>query len=283
MKTIIKNLLGAAIMMVLPFSFTSCDDILGHWERPVPVQAFMFKQILDAGSSINVKFTVNDENFSVTFKKEGSKYTVQSDNPIDEKQYSFEYDETNGLLVLTKKWDSDASGNYVPQAQLFFNPETNEFYIINAFGFETIFDGNVTVNNLPGSLTDACPDKTQVAIYGYSTIDSDFTYPWGTLTVNYNKAKGETWHNAVDRYKKSQALGGLLVILDSDKNPILDDGDVAIMKKDGTDIYRCYVSYSISPSVIKTNSTDKIGIKDEASFAGPYKAQAISTSVTPIG
>lgn len=35
MKTKIKNLLGAAIMMVLPFSFTSCDDILGHWEKPV--------------------------------------------------------------------------------------------------------------------------------------------------------------------------------------------------------------------------------------------------------
>ena len=35
MKTKIKNLLGAAIMMVLPLSFTSCDDILGHWEKPV--------------------------------------------------------------------------------------------------------------------------------------------------------------------------------------------------------------------------------------------------------
>lgn len=35
MKTKIKNLLGAAIMMVLPLSFTSCDDILGSWERPV--------------------------------------------------------------------------------------------------------------------------------------------------------------------------------------------------------------------------------------------------------
>lgn len=35
MKTKIKNLLGAAIMMVLPLAFTSCDDILGHWEKPV--------------------------------------------------------------------------------------------------------------------------------------------------------------------------------------------------------------------------------------------------------
>ena len=35
MKTKIKNLLCAAIMMVLPLSFTSCDDILGSWERPV--------------------------------------------------------------------------------------------------------------------------------------------------------------------------------------------------------------------------------------------------------
>ena len=35
MKTKIKNLLCAAIMMVLPLSFTSCDDILGSWEKPV--------------------------------------------------------------------------------------------------------------------------------------------------------------------------------------------------------------------------------------------------------
>ena len=32
-----KNILAAAALLALPVAFTSCEDVLGHWEKPVPV------------------------------------------------------------------------------------------------------------------------------------------------------------------------------------------------------------------------------------------------------
>ena len=32
----VKNILAAAALLALPIAFTSCEDILGHWEKPVP-------------------------------------------------------------------------------------------------------------------------------------------------------------------------------------------------------------------------------------------------------
>ena len=33
----VKNILAAAALLALPIAFTSCEDVLGHWEKPVPV------------------------------------------------------------------------------------------------------------------------------------------------------------------------------------------------------------------------------------------------------
>lgn len=33
----IKNILAAVALLALPIAFTSCEDVLGHWEKPVPV------------------------------------------------------------------------------------------------------------------------------------------------------------------------------------------------------------------------------------------------------
>ncbi len=181
MKTKIKNLLGAAIMMVLPLSFTSCDDILGSWERPVPIpqQAFMFKQILDAGGTLNVKFNFGTD-YSVTFKKVGEKYQVQADGDIDINQFALNY--KNGLLVL----------DYIQekiQGQIFFDPEKNTFYIINDLGRDLTFDGKVTVNGIQGTLTNACPKKAQIVDPDYPTTSVSYVY----------YSEGETWQNVIDR------------------------------------------------------------------------------------
>ena len=32
----VKNILAAAALLALPIAFTSCEDVLGHWEKPVP-------------------------------------------------------------------------------------------------------------------------------------------------------------------------------------------------------------------------------------------------------
>lgn len=190
MKTKIKNLLCAAIMMVLPFSFTSCDDILGHWEKPVPIpqQAFMFKQILDAGGTLNVKFNFFETDYSVTFKKVGDKYQVQADGDIDINDFALNY--KNGLLVL----------DYIQekvQGQIFFDPEKSTYYIINDLGRNLTFDGKVTVNGIQGALTNACPKKAQIVDPDDATTPVSYVY----------YSEGETWQNVIDRSTIS-SVGG---------------------------------------------------------------------------
>ena len=36
MKKILSKLLGGALLFGLTMSLTSCEDILGHWEKPTP-------------------------------------------------------------------------------------------------------------------------------------------------------------------------------------------------------------------------------------------------------
>ena len=36
MKRILSKLLGGALLFGLTMSLTSCEDILGHWEKPTP-------------------------------------------------------------------------------------------------------------------------------------------------------------------------------------------------------------------------------------------------------
>ncbi|SEN29308.1 hypothetical protein SAMN04487902_1114 [Prevotella sp. ne3005] len=190
MKTKIKNLLGAAIMMVLPLSFTSCDDILGHWEKkPVPVQAFMFKQILDTGGTLNVKFNFSGTDYSVTFKKVGEKYQVQADGSININDYALNY--KDGLLVLNYMPDGNILG------QIFFDPEKNTFYIINDLGWNLTFDGKVTVNEIQGALTNACPKKAQIVDPDDATTPVSYVY----------YSEGETWQNVIDRSAISSVEG----------------------------------------------------------------------------
>ena len=36
MKHSIKIVMGSAFMLALPLLLTSCEDVLGHWEKPTP-------------------------------------------------------------------------------------------------------------------------------------------------------------------------------------------------------------------------------------------------------
>ena len=174
--------------MVLPLSFTSCDDILGHWEKPVPQQAFMFKQILDTGGTLNVKFNFCGTDHSVTFKKVGDKYQVQADGGIDINDFALNY--KNGLLVLDYIQEKT-------QGQIFFDPEKNTFYIINDLGRDLTFDGKVTVNGIQGTLTNACPKKAQIVDPDYPTTSVSYVY----------YSEGETWQNVIDRSAISSVEG----------------------------------------------------------------------------
>lgn len=185
MKRIIQKIVGAALLLALPLSFTSCEDILGSWDKPIPStpEVTLFKAILDSGSSMNVKFKVGDENFSVTFKKVGDKYTVQSDNPVDLESYKLDY--KDGYLIMTYIQED-------PQSQIFFNPIDETYYIINDLGRDLKFDGTVNVNGTDLTVTNACPKKAQIDIAADPT----------PFFVSYKE--GETWQSVIDRYAISQ-------------------------------------------------------------------------------
>ena len=83
MRKLMRIFMGAA-MLALPMMLTSCegtlDDVFGQWDRPskIPAEVFMFKKVLDNGSTLTVKLNVNGTYMTFTFKKEGDKYKINS-------------------------------------------------------------------------------------------------------------------------------------------------------------------------------------------------------------
>ena len=93
MKKILSKLLGGALLFGLTMSLTSCEDILGHWEKPTPnpitpgggtpvtpeeIYAFTLCNMADAditATAFNV--TDQDGNTIVTAESDG-KYTIKS-------------------------------------------------------------------------------------------------------------------------------------------------------------------------------------------------------------
>lgn len=245
MKTKIKNLLCAAIMMVLPLSFTSCDDILGHWERPVPVQAFMFKNVLDEGGTLNVKFNFSGNDYSVTFKKVGDKYQVQADGNIDVSDYDLTY--KNGMLILDVKVEGE------DRSQLFFDPDNTSYYIINSLDGRLTFDGKVTVNDIPGTVTNACPKQV------IADVQMD-DYPPTSVTIYYKE--GDTWQDVVSRYSTSKFVdfltitGNNVIVSSQYYNP----GNL---------------KYNTTPTPTDVDKTHKVGENGGSAYTDHYVAKII--------
>lgn len=199
MKQFIRKFFAAAMLLSMTFAFSSCegslDDVFGKWDNPanIPPQVFAFKNALDNGSTLVVKFDLNGAK-SVSFKKEGDVYKCTSD--LNPENYDLKLDATSGLLVLTIK---DDEGNVV--GQIFFNTSDGSYYVVNNIGGNVLFDGNLIVNNYSGTVNNLCPDKAVIKI----DADNDGTYE-KELPVYYNKAKGEIWKNVVDRYDLSTLL-----------------------------------------------------------------------------
>jgi hypothetical protein len=250
MKQFIRKFFAAAMLLSMTFAFSSCegslDDVFGQWDNPanVPPQVFAFKNALDNGSTLVVKFDLNGEK-SVSFKKEGDVYKCTSD--LNPENYDLKLDATSGMLVLTIK---DDEGNVV--GQIFFNTSDGSYYVVNNIGGNVIFDGNVIVNTYSGTVNNLCPDKAVIKI----DADGDDTFE-KELPVYYNKAKGETWKNVVDRYDLSTILKGILYFYSDETYVHEGTKNIQVVGTDGDH---------------PAGKDDKVGIEDEADFAGPYKA-----------
>lgn len=83
-KQAIKTLMMGGAMMVLPLMFTSCEDILGHWEKPTPAEPSVQEMLtnlssaLEEGALVTITYTVDGVTYTSTFKKVGDEYVEQS-------------------------------------------------------------------------------------------------------------------------------------------------------------------------------------------------------------
>ena len=200
MKQKVLGMMSGALMC-LSLVFSSCGNVDNPLEEignsnPVVAQ---LKDAFADGAVITITFNLNGEQ-TITFKKGEDGYKF--DGPeADNMRYHLEYE--NGLLVLDVRGEEATFAS-----KIILNPKDNSFYIINKFGYNTTSNGKFSVNGVEGTLTNSCPDE--------AIIEYKYTIPLSTraltraletetveLLVYYNKAKGETWNDVINRYKNS--------------------------------------------------------------------------------
>ena len=244
MKTKIKNLLCAAIMMVLPLSFTSCDDILGSWERPVPQQVKMaLTAALVNGAEVSVSFQINGVSYTAEFTKDGNFFINGGTPPTG---YDYEFYEEAGILHFGLK--DGASKNCLV---ITFNTSDNTYavYAVPGFSFDV---EKFKINNTNLTITNAYP-KT-VKIYYYDTSGSPASEK--ELVINYKD--NETWEDVIARYG-SASVEVLTVAGDFFKVV------VPALPYNGQT-----VGYGDNNPTNQVPISHKVGIKDDATYEGKY-------------
>ena len=81
-----KVFLWAALGLTATATLTSCEDILGHWEKPTPAvpasaveDARVLGAALEAGATVSVNYTVGGTGYVATFQKNADDtYTLLS-------------------------------------------------------------------------------------------------------------------------------------------------------------------------------------------------------------
>lgn len=239
MKQFIRKFFAAAMLLSMTFAFSSCegslDDVFGTWDKPsnVSPQVFMFKNALEKNGTLTVNFTLNDVPSSVTITSDGENFTVTSSTLSAS---NFKFDKVDGvdMVVLTI-----TDGSEKLYGQIFFNTSDGSYYILNNIDCDVTFDGKVSVNGVSGSVTNLCPDKTEIGI----DVTNDNT-PDKTLIVYYNKTNSETWKDVAKRYGLDFRLSGVLYAADGDRTPQAYDAAAAefIIVADGaSDNFVVYV------------------------------------------
>ena len=191
MKSIISKFLGAALLLALPLSFTSCEDILGKWDKPIPPAAITLKNALDNGAQVQFSYKIGDTPHTATFLKEGDVYNLVGDGNPEEQMLT--YDEANNRLIFAylKYVTGDVSG-YFPVFYVFFDIATASFLEVNTYGDLSSFDGNITIQGTTITLPNICPKVATIAVKNSTTHVVEFN-----LYINY--AEGDTWQNVIDR------------------------------------------------------------------------------------
>ena len=112
MKKITNKLVGGMLLLSVSMSLTSCEDILGHWEKPVPVApveegvyAFSLRNLADDADVAATALTVTDQDGTeIATVSSNGKYKINKDD----------------LSASTELWleATTANGNYIARAKV---------------------------------------------------------------------------------------------------------------------------------------------------------------------
>ena len=251
-------MMGGAIWFFLSMCLTSCEDILGHWEKPAPAtpavpetvveEAKVLGAALEEGATVTVKYTVAGNTFTATFKKNGDNYDLVSNTAGSRAltraaSYTPSLSKTADGLKLFLKVIEDGTTTAVLEA--YMDIKSGEIWVFQAAagGFDVsafkIDDEQPTITN---------QYNKQVTIQVAATI---YAY------VNYKE--GETWKDVYDRYKD----------FSHNELTITEDGYLSVTKDANT----LYGVYNESAPFTYVKSTDLVGKNGVADCATYYTTQ----------
>ena len=205
-----------AFLFGLLMCFTSCEDILGKWEKPVPQvpetvveEAKVLGEALEAGATVTINYTVENQSYIAIFQKNSDDtYTLISNTAAPATTRAM----TRGLAQLVTTGDGATVGDKV-QLKLVGNKLVlivKDYTGIPLFEAQmNVAGGEVTVTNtnaigINGSIGAVSINDQEKGIKNpemQSVIiqNSDVSY-----AVKYSE--GETWANVVDRYKNNESV-----------------------------------------------------------------------------
>lgn len=259
MKSIIRKFVGAALLLALPLSFTSCDDILGKWDKPLPPAAQVaLNAALVNGAEVSISFQVNGTSYTASFTNSEGFTLTGGALPTG---YDYEFYEEAGILNFQLK-----NGDEKECLEITFNTSDNTYavYAVPGFSFEV---EKFKINNTNLTITNAYP-KT-VTIYYYDNTGTPASEK--ELVINYKE--DETWEEVANRY----GVSGVEVFLTA------GDADYIQVVIPALSYTGNCIGYGTVPGYPATSAlvpkTDKVGKKGTDNYEGKY----ICYRTGPIG
>ena len=226
MKKLNSYLLLGAMMFCLSTLLTSCDEIFGEGDNPVPVippspvvdEAKVLGAALEAGATVSVTYNVGSTTYVATFvKNSDDSYTLQSNAKISAARAltrgvsdptvtvgdgATVGDQVQLLLSGNKLKLVVKAANGNPLFEATMNVETGEIAIINtnAKGVNCTI-GSFAVNGDTKDIKN--PEMQNVTVNFAHTLVVPATSISLSLTFNYavQYLTGETWADVIARYK----------------------------------------------------------------------------------
>lgn len=229
MKSIISKFLGAALLLALPLSFTSCEDILGKWDKPIPPAAITLKNALDNGAQVQFSYKIGDTPHTATFLKEGDVYNLVGDGNPEEQMLT--YDEANNRLIFvySKYTMIGTFPKYDVAYMAFFDIATTSFFEVDIVG-NLSFDGNINIQGTTITIPNACPKEAIIALKDGSNGDAII------YKMNINYAEGDTWQDVYDRLASYGLTAYFFQININSESEVISYGDNNVIYDGGVKV-----------------------------------------------